>query len=257
MQSNNTHSLNLRVLPQVECLRILLANGKGGCGKTTIATNLACQFANNGKRTALIDYDPQGSSSNWLQLRTDSVVGITGISATRSRTPGQTLNWQMRVPRDVERIVVDTPAGLSGGELYTRARDADVVIVPILPSPIDIHAAGQFINELQMTDCFRNRQRHLMVVANRVKKNTRMFQELNEYLQSMGMPDVVCLSDAQMYAQTQGRGYGIADLPFSLSKKHGMDWKILATRVEQAAKATQFSTERSIDFLKKSAESGF
>lgn len=225
-------SSSLRILPRVQCHRIAVVNGKGGCGKTTVSTNLASYYANAGKKTALIDHDPQGSSSHWLHLRPSHLKNIYGISGDHKVRGGFTRSWSMRVPREVERVIVDTPAGTHGHDLFDRVREANTIIVPILPSPIDIHAVTQFIKELQMTGCFNDEQRRLLVVANRVKRNTTMFRQLNSYLNQQNLGKIVCIRDTQLYVQTQGKGYGIADLPESRAEADKICWRLLAKAID-------------------------
>ena len=153
----------------------------------------------------------------------------------------------MKVGRDIERVVVDTPAGLSGSDLYHRINEADTVIVPILPSHIDIHAAAQFIDELQVTGCFRDQTRRLMVVANRVRKNTLMYRELAEYLKERGLPNIVCLRDAQIYLKTQSVGLGIADLSDKVAKKDKAIWNRFASYAERRVQASLPSTSAKAD----------
>ena len=119
--------------------RILLLNAKGGCGKTTIATNLAGYFADRGLVTALMDYDPQGSSTVWLNLRDAGRPDIVGIAAYERRR-GVTRSFQLHLPNKVDRIVIDAPSGVSGLQLVDYIQMAETILVPVLPSPIDIHA---------------------------------------------------------------------------------------------------------------------
>ena len=94
--------------------RIIVVNTKGGCGKTTIATNLASYYASNGFVTALMDYDPQGSSTRWLKLRPQDKQAVYGINAHKRQSMQATRAWQMRVPSDTERLIIDAPAGVVG-----------------------------------------------------------------------------------------------------------------------------------------------
>ena len=98
--------------------KILVLNSKGGCGKTTIATNLASYFAAQDLATALLDFDPQGSSIRWLNLRPQSKPEIYGVHvASRKNNTGVTRSFQMRVPPNTERMIIDAPAGVAGNEL--------------------------------------------------------------------------------------------------------------------------------------------
>ena len=202
----------LRIIPQIRPRSVLIANAKGGCGKTTLATNLAAWFASRGHATALMDFDPQGSSSHWLKLRPDQARPIVGISAFDRMDSAQTRSFRQRLPRDVQRVVVDSPAGLSGTDLYHRISDADLILVPILPSPIDIHSAEAFIHEVEMTGRLREKNKQLLVIANRVRRNTIVFGKLNEFLREMGLPRVTFTRDSQLYTRAAAQGLGIRDL---------------------------------------------
>ena len=119
--------------------RILVLNPKGGSGKTTIATNLASYFASQGDRPLLQDNDPQGSSSRWLKKRKPDQAFIHGV-ASFERNSRMTRAWQMRIPPDAGHVIVDTPAAVPPQELPDMTKNADAIIVPVLPSDIDIHA---------------------------------------------------------------------------------------------------------------------
>ncbi|MEE4662097.1 MAG: ParA family protein [Halieaceae bacterium] len=201
-----------------------MANAKGGCGKTTLASNLAAWFACQGKSTALMDFDPQGSSAYWLKLRPETAPAIVGIAAYGGVSGNETRNFRHRLPRDAERVVVDSPAGLSGTELYHRISDADLILVPILPSPIDIHSAANFIREIQLTGRLREQNKQLLVIANRVRRNTVMFGKLNAFLAELGLPRVTYTRDSQLYTRAAAQGLGIADLSGKASEREQAHW---------------------------------
>jgi len=113
---------------------ILVVNAKGGCGKTTIATNLASAYAVNGAKTILADFDPQQSALEWLAQRPDWRDPIIGVDASQGR---------VHFPADTDRVIIDSPARVHGQQLSGFVRRADSIIVPVLPSPIDIRAAAQ------------------------------------------------------------------------------------------------------------------
>lgn len=222
----------LRVIKTDRPRYIVVANAKGGCGKTTLTTNLASYYANSGRPTALIDYDVQGSSAYWLQQRPENKPTITGVSA-HSQDSRKLRNWMMRLPRDISRVIVDTPAGLGGTDLYDRVREADLLVLPILPSPIDIHAAARFIHDIHMTGCFRNEGKKLLVIANRIHSNTLMFDKLNRFLIQLDLPRVACIRDTQMYPQTMEHGLGISDLTSQKANRERRRWNQIGDWIER------------------------
>ncbi len=201
-----------RIVSQARAVRVLVANAKGGCGKTTLATNLACQFAREGKTTTLIDHDPQASATDWLKLRNARLPIINGIEAERERhRAGSTLSWRMRIPLATERVVIDTPAGLHGNALSDLVAQADIILIPVIPSAIDMRAATEFIHALRKTQAYRQRACTIAVVANRVKRNTLSFNSLKTYLDELGIPFVTALRDTQFYVKAGEHGFGVVD----------------------------------------------
>ena len=198
--------------------KIIVLNAKGGSGKTTIATNLAACYAVRGRYPALLDYDPQGSALNWLQTRSEDSAPIHGVEAHKKNMT-VTRSWQMRMPKDVDRIIIDTPASVGGADLADYVRQADTIIVPVLPSPIDIHTATNFIKDIMVLgklkiDSGGNKpgSKRLCVVANRVKENTRVYQTLQAFLSSLNLPLVTALRDSQYYVHAYVEGIGIHEM---------------------------------------------
>jgi chromosome partitioning protein len=168
--------------------RIVVLNSKGGCGKTTIATNLASYYASIGVTAALVDHDPQASSMRWLSLRPKEKTEIYGVPAFERPRSGVTMSWHRRVIPGTQKVIIDAPAGVMGQSLQEFIRQVDVVIVPVLPSPIDIHAATRFIEDLLLVGKIRSFGVNVAVVANRVKKNTLVYQSLERFLTALKLP---------------------------------------------------------------------
>lgn len=193
--------------------RILVLNSKGGCGKTTMATNLASYFAAQDLPTALLDFDPQGSSIRWLNLRPQSKPSIYGVHvASRKNNMGVTRSFQMRVPPETEFMIIDAPAGVTGNELRDLIGYVDTIIVPVLPSAIDIHAVTRFIEELLLFGKVRQKGLNVAVVANRAKKNTLTYRSLERFLKSLKLPFVTTFRDTQNYVHASERGIGIHEM---------------------------------------------
>jgi len=119
----------VRVVSQTQPIRVLVANAKGGCGKTTMATNIASYFATQGEQTAIVDYDPQGSSMDWLSARDPHLANIIGVAAFKNQTPNSTRSYNLRVPSTTTRIVLDTPAGLAGHVLSDMIQASDFIVI--------------------------------------------------------------------------------------------------------------------------------
>ena len=192
--------------------RILVINSKGGCGKTTITTNLACAYASQGFKTALMDHDPQGSSTRWLKLRPSDKPLITGINVHKRQAANQTLAYHLRVPHDTERLIIDAPAGVTGQQLRDLVKTVDTILIPVLPSPIDIHSATYFIKDLLLIGNVRQNGVRIGVVANRTRKQTLVYKSLELFLNSLRLPFIGSVRDTQNYVHAFERGVGVHEM---------------------------------------------
>jgi len=192
-------------------LRIVLLNPKGGSGKSTIATGIAAMYAARGFNTALMDFDPQGTSSRWLERRGRTRAAIHGVEAF-SRAIGVTRSFQLRVPPGTDRVVIDTPAALPPQNFNEHVRDADAVLVPVMPSDADIHACSRCIGHLLISGKIKRRENRLGVIANRVKPNTIIFRTLMRFLDQMQIPVVTTLRDSQGYVYAGEHGVGLHEM---------------------------------------------
>ena len=191
---------------------IVVLNPKGGCGKTTLASNIASAYAQGGPVPAVMDCDPQGSTMRWLEKRSGSRPPIHGIAAYKHSMQA-TRSWQLRVPTETVNLVVDSPASLTHDELREVTRDATSILVPVLPSSIDIHAASRCIADLLLVAKIDRRDRKLAVVANRTRQNTKSFDKLMRFLDSLGIPIIAVLRDSQNFVHAAEEGIGICELP--------------------------------------------
>ena len=197
--------------------RIVILNPKGGCGKTTIATNLASYFALRGPLPALLDCDPQGASMRWLEKRNKNLPPIHGIAAYKSSI-NVTRSWQWRVPRETRQLIIDTPAALEGPEIHDAIYDANNILIPIMPSPIDIRFAAKFIAELLLVAQLDRGAIQLGIIANRTRNNTRSLQQLMRFLTSLKIPIIGVLRDSQNYVAAADHGIGVYELPHHRAK---------------------------------------
>jgi len=181
--------------------RIMVVNAKGGCGKSTIATSLASYYALAGARVVLADCDPQASSVDWIVRRPREVPPIRVLAAYDDGV------WQ--VPADTEYLIMDTPARAHGLELARYLRRSDSIVMPVLPSPIDMQACERFLKEIiPLAGDAR-----IALVANRVRGKTHAFDDLNNFLERQKLAYVATLRDAQNYVRAYSRGLGIYELP--------------------------------------------
>ena len=198
---------------------IMVMNAKGGCGKSTLATNIASYFANEGAAVVLADYDPQRSSLDWLERRDGNRSEIIGIAAYE-----EGLRY---VPRGADVVVIDAPARSHGRELTDLVRHAETIVVPVLPSPIDMQATATFLEELKSVGKVHRKQAKIATVANRVRDNTLIWDDLDEYLTKTRVPYVAAFREAQNYVRAYTRGLGIFELPEYLAWPDWDDWEPL------------------------------
>lgn len=217
--------------------RVLLLNSKGGCGKTTIATNLAGACASRGLATVLIDHDGQGSSTRWIRARTPQAAPIHGIEAYEQST-SMTRSFQLRVPEGTERVIIDTPGNVKGKELQDLVDRTDSIIIPVLSSQIDIDAVSKFLLELGKSRRIRAGAVRVALVANRARENTVMFLDLERFLLRAEFPFIARLRDSQNYIRAAEHGLGIHELRGSGARKDRDQWLSLLAWVEHGAAGT-------------------
>jgi chromosome partitioning protein len=200
-------------------LTALVASSKGGCGKSTLVTQLASHWAQDGKRTAIADTDRQGSSYRWALSRPDGVPAVLGLEGRRGL---------QRLPPDTERMLIDTPAGVGARELEPLLDLASVVLVPVLPSAFDLHATLGFLQQLAGHARVKRGKLPVALIGNRLKPWTRASQDALEQLADAApFPVVAQLRDSQAYVLLTALGKGIFDYHSEQVRNQQQDWSPL------------------------------
>jgi len=209
--------LTMTTIKGIFMRKIMVLNAKGGCGKTTLATNIASFYASRGDKVTLADCDPQGSSIEWLQARnTERFNEIAGIKAWKTPT---------KPAKDTDYLVIDAPAAIHGREMSELIKRVESIIIPVLPSPIDIRAATHFIHDILLNAKVSRKQTRLAVVANRVRENTLIYDKLERFLKHLDIPMIGTLRDTQNYIRAAERGIGIFEMAPSAVEQDVEQWR--------------------------------
>jgi len=201
-------------------LKILVANSKGGCGKSTIATNLAAHFAQDGKNTVLVDADRQGSSQHWCEKRAGFATPVLPLPGTRA-------DWRERIPKGTQRVVIDAPAAIQPREVETFLEDADAMLIPVLPSRFDLEATEAFLGAIANLGRIKRGKVAVGLIANRLKPWTTASQLAIDEIKRLPFPLVAQVRDSQGYVLMSGLGKSIFDYHSEAIQSHQHDWEKL------------------------------
>ncbi len=201
---------------------ILIANPKGGSGKTTLSTNIAGYLASRGHRVAILDLDRQKSATQWLVTRPVGLPGIELMQSGADRNPP--LDW----------LVIDSPAGMHGKNLEHALKLVHKVIVPIAPSAFDIQASRDFLEVLRQEKTVRKENIFIGVVGMRMDSRTRAALTLEQFLKELDLPILAYLREAQVYVNAAFEGKTLFDLPHSLSERELGQWAFLLNWLEKS-----------------------
>ncbi|MDH5516865.1 MAG: ParA family protein [Gammaproteobacteria bacterium] len=196
----------------------MIINPKGGSGKSTVSCNLAGYYSNAGKKVTLLDMDPQKSSLSWLRNRPAESTFIRGLSAIRESDFNETEDGY---------LILDTPAAVAKNIIPEIIAKADTLIIPVLPSPIDIQAARIFIYQLLLKHRITSADLNIAVVANRVRSNTLAYKTLNDFINTLNIPFITSLHENSVYLKTAEKGLSIFDFNNKLTRKLSDDWNPL------------------------------
>ena len=198
-------------------LTVLVASSKGGCGKSTLTTQLASHFAQQHKHTAIVDADRQRSSLRWAARRPEDVPGVLGAEGGKKALAA--------LPPDTQRVLIDTPAGAGARELALYLDTADAIVVPVLPSAFDLDATLSFLDELRAIPRVRRGKLPVALVGNRLKPWTRASQDaMAELADAAPFPLLAQLRDSQAYVLLTALGKGIFDYHSEQVRNQQADW---------------------------------
>jgi len=207
-------------------LTVAVVNAKGGCGKTTIATNLAAWFARQGHRTALGDMDAQRSSRYWLGQRPATAPAIDTVK----------LHKKFRDPPDnTARFVIDAAAAMDRDDVADVIAFADVVLIPVLPSTYDQHASQRMLEHIGRIKRVRKGKREVAFVANRLRPRTRNASALERFLKDQPFATLARLRDTQLYPNVADQGLSIFEARDRRARAYADEWRDLTDRLESLA----------------------
>ena len=195
--------------------KIMVLNAKGGSGKTTVSTNLASYYANRNLSVVLADYDPQRGSLEWLAARSRSRPPILAYDGIRKR-------GAIRKTTDV--CIIDTPAALHGKELNTMIRRAETIIIPVVPSALDMRAVSEFAKEIKAAPAIAGKRAKIAVIGNRVRIQTKIAWQLDEFLLNLRFSFPTHLRDSMNYIRAAEKGLGLFDMSPYATLRERDDW---------------------------------
>jgi chromosome partitioning protein len=203
---------------------ILVANPKGGCGKTTIATNLAGYFARQGQRVVLSDLDQQRSALTWLARRSEHLPNIQGWDGHKEKGFDD--------KTDPEVVIMDAPAAMRGERLKSAVKQVDKVVIPVQPSPFDTTVSADFLSLLAELKQVRKGKRPLALIGNRVNSRTLAMGQLQQFFNELELPVLGLLRDAQIYVHMALDGTTLFDLPHHRTARDVKQWQELIAWVQ-------------------------
>jgi chromosome partitioning protein len=181
----------------------------------------------------LFDYDGQGSSTHWLKARHVDCAAIRGVAAFQSPPPGTTRSWQLRIPPQTRYVIKDTPAGHVGADLADRVSESDIILIPVLPSTIDIHSTANFIRDLLLVGKARASNKRIAIIANRTRVRTRSLENLERFLKNLDIPVIAHIRDTQNYVRAAAQGMGVCELPEPAALKDREPWVNILNWIQQ------------------------
>ena len=189
--------------------RVLVVNGKGGCGKTTVATNLASTIASRGHKVALMDYEREACASAWLGWRGHHVPSIT---RTQGASMYETTAFSLRIPPGHDCMVIDGTSGLLGSDLDLPLQQADLVLVPLMPSPFDLEATARFLGELRATRSVRRRRMAIAAIVMRLPDCEATVARFADSMRKLEVPCAAVFRDHPVYNAAAAKGLGISEV---------------------------------------------